>query len=348
MVGRYTSGTTVVVPLRCSCIAGGFADWSRNMDRLKLTRLSCLLRGALATYRMPGSSAKVVTRLGPNRVWGRPMIQQTLLSYRRSRWLKISLAASLMCVTAYVLDPSVVHPHGGTWLGYTLGTVGALLIVWLMLFGVRKRAYRASATTVQGWLSAHVYLGTALILIVTLHTGFQFGWNTHTLAYALMMGVVFSGFVGTYFYLRFPSFLGQALRGETLEQHLQVVGGIDAESRTIAVNLPDDINQLLLQSAHGALYENLLQRFRGRNPSCRTRLLVDRLASVVQRLPPAQLAAGQQLYALQLQKLARLDRLRDYLRLKAWLDVWLVLHVPMAFGLLAALIGHIVSVFFFW
>ena len=35
--------------------------------------------------------------------------------------------------------------NGGTWLGYTLGTIGALLILWLMLFGVRKRRYGPGA-----------------------------------------------------------------------------------------------------------------------------------------------------------------------------------------------------------
>jgi hypothetical protein len=40
---------------------------------------------------------------------------------------------------------------------------------------------------------------------------------------------------------------------------------------------------------------------------------------------------------------ARLD-----IRHKALLDVWLLFHVPLSFALLAALIAHIVSVFFYW
>ena len=58
--------------------------------------------------------------------------------------------------------------------------------------------------SVQGWTSAHVYLGTALLIIATLHAGFQVGWNLHTLAYVLMIVVIASGFFGLYSYLNIP------------------------------------------------------------------------------------------------------------------------------------------------
>ena len=41
-----------------------------------------------------------------------------------------------------------------------------LLIVWLMFFGMRKRRYMNNIGTLRGWLSAHIYLGTSLILVV--------------------------------------------------------------------------------------------------------------------------------------------------------------------------------------
>ena len=37
-------------------------------------------------------------------------------------------------IVAYVWHEPSVAPNGGTWLGYTLGTIAALLIVWLLLF----------------------------------------------------------------------------------------------------------------------------------------------------------------------------------------------------------------------
>ena len=128
----------------------------------------------------------------------------SILTYAKSRYLWISLVLMGGSLAAYVWHDPGGPPNGGTWLGYTLGTIGALLIVWLMFFGVRKRHYMTSPGTLRGWLSAHIYLGTSLILIVLLHAGFAVGWNLHTFTFVLMLIVIFSGFFGMYVYLRYP------------------------------------------------------------------------------------------------------------------------------------------------
>jgi hypothetical protein len=55
-----------------------------------------------------------------------------------------------------------------------------------------------------------------------------------------------------------------------------------------------------------------------------------------------------ELYLLQARRLHQLQRLRAYLRNKAWTQLWLLFHVPLSFGLLALLFGHIIVVFFYW
>jgi hypothetical protein len=87
----------------------------------------------------------------------------SILTYAKSRYLWTSLALMGGSLAAYIWHDPGGPPNGGTWLGYTLGTIAAALIVWLMLFGIRKRNYVTSPGTLRGWLSAHVYLGTSLI-----------------------------------------------------------------------------------------------------------------------------------------------------------------------------------------
>src|SRR5262249_47024618 len=144
-------------------------------------------------------------------------------------------------------DPAI-KPYGGTWLGYALGTLGAVMILWLTYFGVRKRRYRSRVGTLQGWLSAHVYLGTALLVVVTLHTGFELGWNVHTLAYVLMVAVVASGFYGVFVYMRVPRAMTENLGEETLNSIVLRVGDLDREMRGKALSLPDPLFALVERS----------------------------------------------------------------------------------------------------
>jgi len=40
--------------------------------------------------------------------------------------------------------------------------------------------------------------------------------------------------------------------------------------------------------------------------------------------------------------------MRRDVQLKAMLEIWLYFHVPLSFALLAALAGHVISVFYYW
>jgi hypothetical protein len=48
------------------------------------------------------------------------------------------------------------------------------------------------------------------------------------------------------------------------------------------------------------------------------------------------------------QKVEFLRRLRRDIQYKAIMDIWLYVHVPVTFALLAALTAHIISVFFYF
>ena len=91
------------------------------------------------------------------------------LKHAGYRWLKISSLIMLICIVSYLfVDVSPRH-NGGSWYGYTLGTIGALLILWLTMLGVRKRAMTSGSWSLKAWTSAHIYLGLSLIVIGTLY-----------------------------------------------------------------------------------------------------------------------------------------------------------------------------------
>ena len=47
-------------------------------------------------------------------------------------------------------------------------------------------------------------------------------------------------------------------------------------------------------------------------------------------------------------RMSHLDRMRRHMRIRGLLEVWLYVHVPVTFALLAALTAHIISVFYYW
>ncbi len=277
------------------------------------------------------------------------MRHRTLLEFKRYRYLKITCVLVAVAIVAYAFHRPEVGPYGGTWLGYTLGTGGALIIVWLLWFGVRKRQYHASADSLQGWLSAHVYLGTSLIVIATLHTGFELGWNIHTLAYMLMLAVIASGFYGVYAYLRFPRLMTDNMGEDTLETLLLKIADLDREARRIALQLSDEINRIVLNASQSTrIGGDLFQQLSGRQLDCPTTTAVRKIQELGTKLKGDHAKINRELYSVMLRKQALVGRARQNVMLQARLEVWLYFHVPLSIALLAALGVHIVSVFFYW
>lgn len=298
-------------------------------------------------------------------------MHQSFINFRQYRYALIAAGASLVAITAYMLDRPRVPPNGGTWLGYTLGTIAALLVIFLALFGIRKRAFSSTIGTALGWLSAHVYLGLAALLIATLHSGMNFGANVHTVAYGLMWLVTLTGIWGVYAYVSFPGAMiqqrGNLRRGELLRQ----IGALDASGLELAERLSPRITQLLVEGARrtdlatGTLWKQL----RGRDdstllhcsgpkpgryrviPNTNQRALIQALAELRSGRGNGNdvaLSSIQQLLELIGSKAALLQRLRRETKLAALLRIWLYLHVPLCCGLLAALCIHIITVFLYW
>jgi len=284
-------------------------------------------------------------------------MQESVLVYRNSRYLKLAVAAVVVAIVAYVVDSPVGEPNGGTWLGYTLGTIGALLILWLMWFGIRKRRYGPGNVQLEDWLSAHIYLGLALIIVATLHTGFQFGVNVHTLAYTLMMLVILSGVFGLYAYVRYPREMTENRRGASLDEMMQQIADLDRECSDVAMGLSDEINEIVYSSRENTrLGGGLLRQLSGRDPDCATTaalVRVQELATEIGRAEDADAPADGRMQLRRLivrlnRKVELLDRARKDIRFQALMRVWLLFHIPISFALIAALLAHVVSVFFYW
>jgi hypothetical protein len=271
------------------------------------------------------------------------------LRHRRFRWLKVALLVSLSTAIVYGMTDVQPRHNGGSWLGYTLGTIGALLILWLTMLGVRKRAMTRGRWLLKSWTSAHVYLGLSLVVIATLHAGFQLGWNVHTLAYVLMMLVILSGIYGVAVYATLPDELSDNRSEMTRPQMIDAVVKLDEQLQAAAQPLSvEDTALVRLSMSEDAFRGGLWRRLSGNYSNCRN---AKALRSMRRRAATAigeEGAAIARVIDLFERKSAALGRIRRHLRIKALLEVWLYVHVPLTFATIAALIAHVVSVFFYW
>jgi hypothetical protein len=278
-----------------------------------------------------------------------PELHQSFLFYRRFFFLKVAGGLVILSSLVYLIDNPRGGPNGGTWLGYTLGTIAAGIIVWLTWFGWRKRTYAATRARLGAWLSAHVYLGLSLIVVATLHCAFEFGYNVHTLAYVLMMLVIASGVYGIFAYARYPRLMTQNRRGTTQTQVLGQIASLDGEIRQALLGMDDAIVRVVAPAIeHDNVGGSVWRQLSAHYPDCSTAAALQGFTALEHSMPVERREEMRNMPVLLTRKSELLQRLRRDVQYKAMMDIWLYVHVPLTFALLAALAAHIISVFFYW
>ena len=90
------------------------------------------------------------------------------------------------------------------------------------------------------------------------------------------------------------------------------------------------------------------QQLSGRQKNCPTASALLIIQNFGATLKDEHAKINRELYFQMLSKQALIIRVREDVMFRARLEVWLYFHVPLSIALLAALIAHIVSVFFYW
>lgn len=265
----------------------------------------------------------------------------SFLKHKGFRWLWIALVVSGVAIAGYLLIDQEPRPNGGSWYGYTLGTIGFGLILWLSLLGVRKRRINPGVWSLKAWTSAHVYLGLSLIVIGTLHTGFQIGWNVHTLAYVLMLLVIITGIYGVVVYATLPASLSANRKEMTRAQMLDALTAIDRQLESAAQPLGRAEADLVIAALEQDVFSGgSLARLTGSYPGCATTRALRGMGGSSE--------ATTRVAALLEKRRDQLVQIRGALRIRAALEIWLFIHIPLTIALIAALTAHVISVFFYW
>ena len=271
-----------------------------------------------------------------------------LASRRRLIWLVAALIALATIAALYGQAVLAGEPrHGGSRLGILLGIASLVLIVLLILFAWRKRAYKSRLGTLDGWLQAHLYFGIVALPLVLFHAGFLFRDTLATVAFLVLALVVATGLLGALLY-------------RTLPQRLTLV-----ESRVSLDQVSDQLNQLreaMAQIVAGRseafrrLYAKVDKAARPQGLAS-WRLLFDAgyapegeekaWRSLLTLVEEAEREPLRQLLVLARQQRELHHRLRLQQRYRNWLVVWLLVHVPLSFLLLVLALAHAAVAFYY-
>ncbi len=276
-------------------------------------------------------------------------------------WLWVGIIISVIAIVAFFAHEPVQGRDGSTIVGYGLGGFSALIVLYLSWLGVKKRRFASSTGRRRNSVSAHVFLGLALIVTATLHTGFEFEWSVHTLGYVLLMIVILSGIWGITVYSGIPDKMGRNVSEmiiekkrhdqSDLEQLEEDVEDLDRKMGRALQFLPDQFRapvQLSLEKTK--IGGGLMSILSGSSAGCASAKAYDQIREIFDNgnWGEEERKRVSELVADMSRKRELAACLRRDGRYRALLSLWLWFHVPLTVALIVTLIIHVVLVFFYW
>jgi len=280
------------------------------------------------------------------------MVAGTLLTYGGKRYLWIGLTAGIVLLVSYYYYYRTHHlsPSGSTPIGLIYGWLGFIAILILMFLGIRKRWHASHWGTMQGWTSGHVYLGLLTLLVIPMHAGFRFGWDVHTLAFALLAIVVLSGMVGVWLYLTIPPKLTHYESGMLPDKAEAEINQTLKELKSLAVEKSDAFQRAYAQHSarsHDVKPQGWRLLFKPRDATASIGERTRELRQLVAQIPPAEQDSFSKFSGLVLRQTELEAFLASEMRMKNALESWLYVLLPLSAAMSAAVAVHLLVVLYY-
>jgi hypothetical protein len=271
-----------------------------------------------------------------------------------SEWLLL-LGLATLFATAWAVSEALPHVPGSD-LDYYLGLTGALMMLALFLYPLRKRLrFMRAAGAVKYWFASHMTLGICGPLVILVHSRFQAESLNAAVALSCMLIVMLSGVVGRFIYRHIHHGLyGQRatleemqafLRLNTAKVHSKLAFAPAAERQLLAF---ERVALAPHKGVIGSAWSLMTLWLRGRLAyrrcyRCVARALAELsirrgLKAEDRRRYRGAVAETLRSYIQNVQRVAHFS---IYERLFA---LWHVLHIPFVYMLVASVIAHVVAV----
>src|SRR5581483_1826902 len=234
---------------------------------------------------------------------------------------------ALIVVVTWLVGRSGLYKPGSDF-GYYLGLAGALAMLALLLYPLRKHVRWLHALgAMRQWFRLHMFLGIAGPTLILLHSTYHLGSVNATVAFYSMLIVAGSGIVGRFIYGKIHHGLygRQATLREFEQRALAPGAGLLSEAWRFFTLAPRA--RLLAFICRRGVDRALTRRAEKR------------------RWPPAKLKARRQnakaMIRDYLHAVIDTAQFNTYARLFSW---WHVLHVPLVYLLVVSAVVHVIAV----
>jgi hypothetical protein len=252
------------------------------------------------------------------------------------------LALMVVCAVA-VFGWRVINQSGytpGSRAGYDLGLTGAVMMLVLFLYPLRKHLrWLRTAGPLREWLNLHMLLGICGPLLILFHSRFQIGSVNATVAMASMLIVAGSGIVGRFIYTRVHHTLhGRKLAAKELRtalaESLEAIQGgraLPLSAKSVLEAYEARVNR----PATGAVGRALKFFTIG----WRRKQAASAIHHALRRE-----AGGKRLAAQIDEYLVGLQRVAQFSVYERLFSLWHVLHIPFVALLVVSAVYHVVAV----
>lgn len=266
----------------------------------------------------------------------------TALRPKRRQWFLAFVAVTAVCLVAFIAIDLFAGWSPAAMPGLVTGGIAAALMLLEVLYAMRRRLLVPPLNTGQRWLQAHVYGGTLAAILVLIHMGFHWPHGTFGLfLFLLTIFTTLSGLLGVVLQKTVPTTLTSSIGVEAIYERIPE---LVADLRTQAAETIKGSSEML-QGFYGSHVQPALSgptvsfAYLMDVHSGRERLLTD-FGGIQSFLSGDDKSRADQLQALVTRKM---DLEAHY----TWQNVlrrWLLLHVPLAMLLIAAIVVHIAAV----
>ncbi|MDP6038364.1 MAG: hypothetical protein QGG64_07430, partial [Candidatus Latescibacteria bacterium] len=231
----------------------------------------------------------------------------------------------------FASDHKVLKP-GGSW-GHGLGIIGSMMMIaGVAIYGIRKRVrWMVTWGNLRDWLTFHIFLCVTGATLITFHTAFKVG-GLVAISFWCMVGVVVSGVLGRYVYVRIPrDQTGQALTAGSLQKQCETMREHLQHNYKLSPDVLAEIDAVFARSGRGIL--RLIQ------DDCLRYMRLRRVKHLLRSHESSQ--AIHDIIRLVKQRASLMRTLHFYTTAQKVLHYWHVIHLPFTVVMFLIMFVHV-------